>query len=122
MIENIYSCDARTVSSMFSIFQKTTQEVHLSTLPKDTSVHSYDYLQKNDIEVDNLNTWIPKIVSKANVDGCKIEVTVHHPLNCHTSRVCYLQSRVSPNDKDSLKPTDFGIDDIPFIDDDQTFI
>ena len=98
---------------MFSIFQKTRQEVHLSTPPKDTSVHSDDSLQKSHIEVDNLNTWIPKIVSKANVDGCKIEVTVHHPLNCHTSRVYY---------KDSLKPTDFGIDDIPFIDDDQTFI
>ena len=108
---------------MFSIFQKTRQEGDfLSTPSKDTSVHSDGSLQKNDIEVDNLNTWIPKIVSKANVDGCKIEVTVHHPLNCHTSRVCYLQSRVSPNDKDSLKPTDFGIDDIPFIDDDQTFI
>ena len=110
---------------MFSIFQKIRQEVHLSTPPKDTSIHSDDSLQKNDIEVDNqdnLNTWIPTIVSNANVEGCKIEVTVHHPLNCHTSRVCYLQSRVSPNDKDSLKPTDFGIDDIPFIDDDQTFI
>ena len=65
LIESIYSCDTRTVSSMFSIFQKTTQEVHLSTPPKDTSVHSDDSLQKHDIEVDEN---CPELEEEMSVD------------------------------------------------------
>ena len=107
---------------MFLIFQKSEQEAHLSASPKAPSVHSDDSLKKNNIYEYNLNTWIPTIVSNPDVHGCEVEVTVHHPLNCHASRVADLQSRISLNGKDSLKPTDFGIDDIPFIDDDQMLI
>lgn len=111
------------VCIMFYIFQKTEQEAHLSASPKVTSVHSDDSLQKNNIDVNNPNTWIPTVLSNPNVHGCEVEVTVHHPLlNCHASRVAELQSSISLSDKESLKPTDFGIDDIPFIDDDQMFI
>ena len=110
------------VCIMFLIFQKTEQEVHLKASPKGTSVHSDDSLQKNNIELSNLNRWIPTVVSNPNIHGCEVEITVHHPLNCHASRVAELQSRIFLNDKETLKPTDFGIDDIPFIDDDQMFI
>ena len=111
------------VCIIFLIIQTTEQEAHLSASPKVTSVHSDESLQKNNIDVYNLNTWIPAVVSNVNVHGCEVEVTVHHPLlNCHASRVAELQSSISLNDKESLKPTDFGIDDIPFIDDDQMFI
>ena len=110
------------VCIIFLIIQTTEQEAHLSASPKVTSVHSDDSLQKNNIDVCNPNTWIPTVLSNPNVHGCEVEVTVHHPLNCHASRVADLQSHISLNGKESLKPTDFGIDDIPFIDDDQMFV
>ena len=115
-------CHYTMVCIMFLICQKSEQESHLSASSKVTSVHTDDSLQKNNVEAYNLNTWIPTIVSNPNVQGCGVEVTVHHPLNCHASRVADLQSRISLNGKESLKPTDFGIDDIPFIDDDQMFV